>query len=87
MKENNDQVMNSSNKQTKFEKNQLKWLVVLMKSRRVKGQKSKVKEVSEEQTSTQTLALNLAMFAMEYKLTIEYWTFTAYYPLFFKNSM
>lgn len=43
-----------------------------MKSRRVKGQKSKVKEVSEEQTSTQTLALNLPMFAMEYKLTIEY---------------
>lgn len=72
MRDNNDQVMNSSNKQTRFKKKkkQLKWLVVLMKSRCVKGQRSKVKGVSEEQTSTQTLALNLAMFAMEYKLTI-----------------
>lgn len=72
MRENNDQVMNSSNKQTKFEKNQnqLKWLDVLMESRRVKGQRSKVKGVPEEQTSTQTLALNLSMFGMKYKLTI-----------------
>lgn len=73
MRENNVQVMNSSNKQTTFEKKKkkkLKWLVVLMKSRRVQGQRSKVKGVSEVQTSTQTLALNLAMFAMEYKLTI-----------------
>lgn len=66
MRENNDQVMNSSNK-----RNQLKWLVVLMKSRRVKGQRSKVKGVSEEQMSIQTLALNLAMFEMKYKLTID----------------
>lgn len=65
MRENNDQVMNSSNK-----RNQLKWLVVLMKSRHVKGQRSKVKGVSEEQMSIQTLALNLAMFEMKYKLTI-----------------
>lgn len=81
MRENNDQVMNSSNKQTTFEKkkknNQLKWLVVLMKSSRVQGQRSKVKAVSEVQTSTQTLALNLAMFAMEYKLTI-YWILDIY---------
>lgn len=66
MRENNDQVMNSSNK-----RNQLKWLVVLMKSRRVKGQRSKVKGVSEEQMSIQTLALNLAMFEMKYKRTID----------------
>lgn len=72
MRENNDQVMNSSNKQTNFDKknlNQLKWLLVLMKSRHVKGQRSKVKEVSEEQMSIQTLKSNLAMFGMEYNLS------------------
>ncbi len=68
MRENNDQVMNSSNKQTKCEKknrNQLKWMV-LMKSRCVKGQRSKVKALSEEQTSIQILALNLDMFGIAY---------------------
>lgn len=85
MRENNDQVMNSSSK-----RNQLIWLVVLMKSRRVKGQRSKVKGVSEEQMSIQTLALNLAMFEMKYKLRkfIEFWMlYTVYSSLFFKNSM
>ncbi len=67
MRENNDQVMDSSNKQTKCEKNrnQLKWMV-LMKSRCVKGQRSKVKALSEEQTSIQILALNLDMFGIAY---------------------
>ncbi len=39
-----------------------------MKSRCVKGQRSKVKAVSEEQTSIQILALNLDMFGIEYQL-------------------
>ncbi len=68
MRENNDQVMNSSNKQTKCgeKKSESVKMDVLMKSRCVKGQRSKVKALSEEQTSIQILALNLDMFGIAY---------------------